>query len=179
MSDFYVGQVMMTAFGFAQKSFALCNGQTLAINQNQALFALLGTSYGGNGTSTFLLPNLQGRALYGAGNSVDGGWQPSPVSTGTIGGTEQVTVLTQNLPVHNHVLSGTNANGATSRSAVNMLLGKAAHSIYGPPAAGPVQLAPATLQTSPPNGGLPHPNMQPFQVINFNIALTGFFPSRS
>jgi microcystin-dependent protein len=127
----------------------------------------------------FLLPNLQGRAFYGAGNSVDGGWQPSPVPTGTIGGTEQVTVTTPNLPVHNHILNGTNATGAPSRSAANMLLGKATHGIYGPPAAGPVQLAQGTLQTSPPNGGLPHPNMQPFQVINFNIALTGIFPSRS
>ena len=73
MSVFFVGQIMMTGFGYAQKNFAFCNGQTLAINQNQALFSLLGTSYGGNGVSTFQLPNLQGRAFYGAGNSADGG----------------------------------------------------------------------------------------------------------
>jgi microcystin-dependent protein len=179
MSDFFLGQIMMTGFGYPQKGFALCNGQTLGISQNNALFALLGTSYGGNGTTNFMLPNLQGRSFYGAGNSVDSGWQPSPLPTGAVGGTETVTVTTTNLPIHNHLLNGTNVPGVTTRTAANMLLGKAAHAMYGPPGAGPVQLAPATLQTAPANGGTAHANVQPLQVINFNIALTGIFPSRN
>jgi microcystin-dependent protein len=176
MSDFFLGQVMMTGFGYAQKGFAFCNGQTIGINQYQALFALLGTSYGGNGTSTFMLPNLQGRSFYGAGNSVDGGWQPPPQPTGTVGGAEQVTVTTPNLPIHNHLIGATATAGGNPRNADNSLLGTAGHNIYGlsNPA---VQLALGTLQSA--GGNAAHANMQPFQVINFNIALTGIFPSRS
>jgi microcystin-dependent protein len=179
MSDFFLGQVMMTGFGYAQKGFALCNGQTMPLNQYQALFALLGTSYGGNGTTNFQLPNLQGRSFYGAGNSADSGWQPSPLQVGTQGGSETVTLGTPHLPIHNHLLNGTNAPGVATRTAANMLLGKASHSIYGSPSAGPVQLAPPTLQLAPASGSLPHANMQPFEVINFNIALVGVFPSRN
>jgi microcystin-dependent protein len=175
MSDFFVGQIMMTGFGYAQKNFAFCNGQTLAISQNQALFSLLGTSYGGNGVSTFQLPNLQGRAFYGAGNSADGGWQPSPLPTGAVGGTETVTVTVPNLPIHTHLMGATTTAGGNPRSVDNTLLGTAGHNIYGPPNG--VQLALGTLQYA--GGGAAHANMQPFQVINFNIALYGIFPSRN
>ena len=177
MTDVFIGQIMMTGFGFAPRTFAQCNGQTLAINQNQALFALIGTSYGGNGSTTFMLPNLQGNSLYGAGASADPSWQPSQEPIGEVGGSETATVTLQNLPMHSHLLNATTTAGAPSRSAVDALIGTAAHPIYGAPAAGSVQLAPTTLQSA--GGGLPHDNMQPFQVINFNIALAGIFPSRN
>jgi microcystin-dependent protein len=176
MSEFYLGQIMMTGFGYPQKGFAQCNGQTLPINQNTALFSLLGTSYGGNGTTTFQLPNLQGRSFYGAGNSADGGWQPSPLPTGAVGGTETVTITVPNLPIHSHLMGATTTAGSNPRSVANTLLAKAGHNIYGPPSPG-VQLALGTLQYA--GGGAAHPNIQPFQVINFNIALTGIFPSRN
>jgi microcystin-dependent protein len=179
VAEFFLGQVMMTGFGYAPKNFVQCNGQTMPINQYQALFALLGTYYGGNGTTNFMLPNLMGRSFYGAGSSVDPAWQPAPQPIGTVGGIETATVTSQNLPIHTHILNATTVAGVATRTAVNVLLGKAGHSIYGLPAAGPVMLAPATLQSAPANGGQAHSNMQPFEVINFNIALYGIFPSRN
>ncbi len=123
-----------------------------------------------------MLPNLQGRALYGAGASVDSSWQPPPQPTGVVGGSENVTLIPSNLPVHNHLVNATTTAGAVGRSAANTLLGVAANAIYGAPT-GAVQLARGTLQ--PAGGGLPHGNMQPYSVINFNIALAGLFPSRN
>lgn len=177
MTDVFVGQIMMTGFGFAQRNFAQCNGQTLAISQNQALFALLGTFYGGNGIQTFQLPDLRGNALYGAGASADASWQPPPQTTGEVGGSETATLTVQNLPIHNHLLNATSTAGTAGRTAVNTLIGTAAHPVYGPPANGPVQLATTTLQNA--GGGANHDNVQPMLVINFNIALAGIFPSRS
>ncbi len=175
MTVVYVGQIMMTGFPYAQKNFALCNGQTLGINQNQALFSLLGVAYGGNGTTNFMLPNLQARTLYGTGASVDSSWQPPPQPTGVVGGSESMTLIPSNLPMHNHLINATTTVGSAGRSANNTLLGTAAHAIYGAPT-GAVPLARDTLQ--PAGGGLPHDNMQPYLVINFNIALSGVFPSR-
>jgi microcystin-dependent protein len=175
VTDVFVGQIMMTGFGFSPRGFAQCNGQTMSITQNQALFALLGTQFGGNGISTFQLPNLQGNAPYGAGPSFDGSWQPAPQPVGAVGGSETVTLTLQNLPIHNHFVNATTTAGTSPRSVINTLLGAAAHPIYGSPNGGPVQLTPGTLQAA--GGGLPHDNIQPFQVINFNIALFGIFPS--
>ena len=176
MTDVFVGQIMMTGFGFAQKNFAQCNGQTMAIMQNQALFSLLGTAYGGDGIRTFMLPNLQGNAFYGAGPSADPSWQPAQLPVGAVGGSETVTLAVPNLPIHNHFVNAVTNTGIASRTAVDALLGTAAHPIYGSPTGASVQLAQATLQ--PAGGGLAHDNIQPFQVINFNIALFGIFPSR-
>jgi microcystin-dependent protein len=176
VTEVYVGQIMMTGFEFAPRNFAQCNGQILSINQNQALFALLGVQYGGNGSTTFQLPNLQGSALYGAGASVDPSWQPTPLPAGAIGGSETVTLTVPNLPIHTHALNATGVAGSPLRTATNALLGKAGHAVYGP-SAGTVPLAPNTL--APAGGGLAHDNMQPFLVINFNIALSGIFPSRN
>lgn len=175
MSEFFVGQIMMTGFNYAQKNFALCNGQTMAVTQNQALFALIGTYYGGNGSTTFMLPNLQGSSCYGAGNSADGAWQPSPLPNGATGGSETASLTVPNLPIHSHLMGATTTAGSSPRTLDNTLLGKAAHNIYGPPSG--VQLALGTLQFA--GGNAPHANMQPFQVINFNIALFGIFPSRN
>jgi microcystin-dependent protein len=177
MADVFVGQIMMTGFPFAPRSFAQCNGQLLAISQNQALFALLGTQYGGNGISTFQLPDLQGNALYGAGASADPAWQPQALVPGEIGGSETSTLSVPNLPMHNHILNAVTTTGTSPRSVVNTVLAIGGHAIYGAPTAGPVQLAPPSLQAV--GGNLNHDNMQPFLVINFNIALSGVFPSRN
>ena len=176
MADVYLGQIMMGGFNFAPRGFAACNGQLLPIAQNQALFALLGTAYGGNGSTTFALPNLQGCTPVGAGASADGAWQPSPYQTGTRAGQEAVTLIPTEMPPHTHAANTVTTPG-TSKNPTNTLFGgSGAESIYG--SAGPqVTLSSQTLALS--GGNQAHPNMQPFSVINFNIALSGIFPSRN
>lgn len=176
MSDYFLGQIMLTGFGFAPKGFALCNGQILPINQNPALFALLGISYGGNGTTTFSLPDLRGRTPVGFGSSVDGGWQPAPYVLGQPVGVESVTLGVSQMPQHTHLLGATTQNGA-DRSPTNTIYGTAAaEALYGPSG---TNVALANGQVLPSGGSQAHPNMQPYEVINYNIALTGVFPSRS
>jgi microcystin-dependent protein len=173
---------MMTGFGFAPRSFALCNGQTLPINQNQALFALLGTQYGGNGSSTFQLPNLQGRTPAGAGASVDPAWQPSPYAVGQPGGTETVVLLSTNLPLHTHAFAASTSAGTSKLPTAGADIFAQAGSttleqIYGPSTGTLVSLYPNTL--TPTGGNGPHANMQPFRVISFSIAMNGVFPARN
>lgn len=178
MSDFYIGQIMMTGFGFAQKGFAFCNGQLLSVQQNAALFSLLGVQYGGNGTTTFQLPNLQGRTPTGAGASVDPAWQPSPYPIGMTAGTEAVTLTDAQLPTHLHLVGATTGTG-DSKTPAGALLGTSNTTnvpVYATDGTGAVPLHPATIGMA--GGSTPHNNMQPFRVINFNIALTGIFPSR-
>jgi len=176
MSDYYLGQIMLTGFGFAPRGFAQCNGQLLPISQNQALFSLLGTYYGGNGSSTFGLPDLQGRTPVGYGNSVDGGWQPSPYTLGQRVGTEAVTLGLAQLPGHMHMLGATTQAG-TERNPHNTIYGSAAsEALYGPNGN---TVALASGQVQPSGNSQPHSNMQPYGTINFNIALTGVYPARS
>jgi microcystin-dependent protein len=168
MSDFFVGQVMLSGYPFAPRGFAMCNGQTLPISQNQALFALIGTQFGGNGVTTFLLPDLRGRTPLGSSSNY-------PV--GTVGGVENVTLTTQTIPQHTHLGNGTPAAG-TERNATNNFYGSvASEALYAPASGTQVILNAATLSNT--GGSQPHPNMQPFSVINFCIALTGIFPSRN
>lgn len=184
MSAFFVGQIMLTGFPFAQKYFAQCNGQLLGISQNQALFSLLGTTYGGDGVNTFALPDLRGRTPVGAGQSVDPGWNPSPYPMGAIAGSENVTIDPTAMPLHTH---GVNASGAAGTAnlpttpsiyATATPSGGGNESIYAPITSGTqVPLLPATVTTV--GGNQPHNNMQPFRVINYNIAMSGVFPSRN
>lgn len=183
MTEVYLGQIMMTGFGFAPKGFAQCNGQLLPINQNTALFSLLGVSYGGNGSTNFQLPNLQGRTPAGYGASVDPSWQPSPYALGETAGSETVTLLSTNLPAHTHGFAATTTAG-TGRIVGNNIdilgqagSGTATESIYGPSTGTLVPLAASTL--TPQGGSAPHENMQPFRVLNFCIAMSGVFPSRN
>lgn len=174
MTEVFLGQIMLTGFQFAPKGFALCNGQLLPITQNQALFSLLGTMYGGNGTTNFALPNMQSRTPVGAGNSADPSWDPTPYQQGEIGGVESVTLLSTQIPPHNHTVNGTTAAGA-ARNPTGGLYGTNSTSIFGP-ANGPL----VPLQGVGPGGGnQPHPNLQPYSVINFVIALVGVYPSRN
>lgn len=176
MSQFFIGQVMMAGFDFAPRFWALCNGQLLPINQNQALFSLLGTQYGGNGTTNFALPDLRSRTPIGYASSVDPSWQPPSVQIGQASGVENVTLLSTNLPSHAHTLAATSNNG-TTRNPNNATYAASGVSLFGPSSGAQVPLNAATV--APSGGNQPHPNLQPYSVINFCIALSGIFPSRN
>ncbi len=176
MSEKFLGQVMMAGFNFAPRYSAFCNGQLLAINQNQALFSLLGTQYGGNGTTNFALPNLQGRSPIGYASSVDPGWQPPQTQIGQAGGSENVTLNVTNLPTHTHSAAGSTVAG-TARLPVNAIYGSSTDPLFGPSNGALVPLNPATVAAV--GGNQPHSNMQPYTTINFCILLSGIFPSRN
>lgn len=176
MSEVFMGQVMPVAFPFAPKGLAQCDGQLLPIAQNQALFSLLGTVYGGNGTTTFALPDLRGRVPVGFGPSVDPNWPVSPYALGERAGGETVTLTTAQLPSHTHQCAGTNAQGDKGNP-TNSLYGTNSAPIYGNAGASEVVLSPGSIARA--GGNQAHPNMQPYAAINFCIALTGIFPSRS
>lgn len=176
MSDYFLGQIMLTGFGFAQRGFAQCNGQIMPISQNQALFSLLGVYYGGNGVSTFGLPDLRGRTPVGAGSSVDPVWQPSPYPIGQPLGVENVALNVNMLPSHVHSINATTTAGK-ERNPTNSVYGAPPNgAIYGNASSGATVLGATQIQAA--GGNQPHPNMQPFRVINFNIALSGVFPTR-
>lgn len=176
MSQYFLGQILLSGFAFAPRGFAQCNGQIMSIAQNQALFSLLGTTYGGNGQVTFALPNMRGRTPVGSNSSADGGWSPAPVWQGEVAGTENVTLLSTQLPAHGHTLFGTTAAG-TTRNPNNAVYASTATALHGPATGPQVPLSPTTV--GPAGGNQPHPNMQPYQTINFCIALSGIFPSRN
>ncbi len=166
MATPYLGEIKLVSFNFAPKGWALCNGQLLPINQNQALFALLGTMYGGNGQTTFALPNLQARTPIHRGNGF---------VQGQVVGTEAVTLASSQMPAHNHIVQATSANATTNTGAPNLAYARAGTAIYGP-LANPTALAPTTVSSV---GGQPHENRQPFLVLNVCIALQGIFPSQN
>lgn len=168
MSEFFVGQVMLSGYSFAPKGFALCNGQVMSIAQNQVLFSLLGTTYGGNGVTTFQLPDLRGRTPVGSSSNY-------PV--GMVAGVENVTLTTQTLPQHTHLGYGSTAAGTTRNSDDKFYGSVASEKLYAPATGTQVVLNPATLSNT--GGNQPHSNMQPFSVLNFCIALNGIYPSRS
>ena len=176
MSEYFLGQIMLTGFPFTPRGFALCDGQFLSVGQNQALFSLLGTHYGGDGVTTFALPNLQSRTPVGSGPSYDSAWQPTPYAIGETGGVESVTLLEQQLPQHIHLAAGTTGNG-TVRNPSNALYGTNSANIYGGSSGTQVTLSSQTV--TPAGNGQPHDNMQPYDVINYCIALSGVFPSSS
>lgn len=172
MSTTYLGQIMLTGFGFAPKGMANCNGMLLPISQQQALFSLLGVAYGGNGTTNFALPDLRGRTPIGAGGN------GSTYNIGQPGGSENVTLLPDQIPAHNHMANYTTATGSARNPALG-LYGQTAdtHAIYANASGAQVSLNPNGLTGG--GGNQPHPNMQPFTVLNFCIAMNGIFPSRS
>lgn len=168
MSEPFLGQLMPVAFGYAPRGFALCAGSLLTIAQNQALFSLLGTTYGGDGRVTFALPDLRGRTPVGFSN---------PVPIGQQGGVENVTLTQDQLPSHVHNFNASTAAGAARNPTNSVFGGSGALDIYGPSTGTQVVLNPATL--GPAGQTLPHANLQPYTVLNFCIALNGIFPSRS
>ena len=175
MSEYFIGQIMLTGFNFAPKNFALCNGQLMPIQQNAALFSLLGTQYGGNGTTNFALPDLRGRVPVNSGVSTGAGYP-----MGEQGGTTSVTLNNANLPQHNHNMQGTTTAGAVKLPTNNLYgdtSGTGTDALYAPATGPQVVLASQSLGLT--GGNQPHNNMQPYQVISFAIALSGIFPSRS
>src|SRR4051794_14665830 len=165
MADPFLSEIKIFSFNFPPKGWALCNGQFLPINQNQALFALLGTTYGGNGQTTFALPNLRGQVPIHMGNGH---------TLGEKAGSTSVTVNIQQLATHIHALNATNDNGATGNP-TNAFLGSV-NSMYGP-ATSLTTMNPASVSSV--GGSQPHNNMMPYLVLNFIIALQGIFPSQN
>ena len=175
--DFYLGEIRLMGFSFAPNGWMYCQGQLLPVLQNQALFSLLGATYGGDGRTTFALPDLRGRAIVGVGQ----GNGLSPIAWGQKGGQEMVGLTTAQIPGHSHTFSGTIKTGDTPLLAAPN---------------GGVRVKSTALQfststpTTPMNagmlggnlgdggGGQPHDNRQPTIVMNYAIAITGIFPSR-
>jgi microcystin-dependent protein len=180
MSEPFLGEIRMVGWNFAANGWALCNGQLMPISQYQALFALLGTTYGGDGITTFALPNLQGRVPIHQGTGVG----LSPYTIGQSSGSENITLLANQMPTHNHLMGVSNLPGTVS-DPTNAILAQGNSGAGRSPvpvsnyvstaAAG--TLAPAAISSS--GGNQPHSNIQPFLCINFIIALNGIFPSRN
>lgn len=172
--DPYMGQIMPAGFATIPKGWAPCNGQLMAISTNQALFSLLGTTYGGDGVRTFGLPNLQGRAVLGS--------NLGSVALGQVGGTESVTLTLDQLPSHNHAFqaSTTQGGGRGGNPAGNVygVNTSAGETIFANAGSNEIPLA-SNKNIVPQGGGRPHNNMQPFLAVNYMIALTGVFPSRN
>jgi len=177
--DQYIGEIRMVGFNFAPLGWALCNGQTLQIAQYQALYAVLGTAFGGNGTTTFNLPDLQGRVPIHQGNGAGLG----PYVIGHNGGMENVMLQSDQMPMHNHLVGVNNQPGGNP-DPTNGILAEGnngarppvlAHNYTAAAATG--TLAPTAIAAS--GGNLPHTNIQPYLTVNFIIALVGIFPSRS
>ena len=165
MSEPFLSEIKLVSFNFPPKGWALCNGQLLPINQNQALFALLGTTYGGNGQTNFALPNLRGRTPIHMGNGH---------TLGEAAGSTSVTINIQQLPTHIHALLANNGN-ATQANPANAFFA-AANNLYQTPQ-NLTTINPATVSSV--GGSQPHNNMMPYLVLNFIIALQGIFPSRN
>jgi microcystin-dependent protein len=173
MSSPFVGQIMTVPYNFAPKGWAFCDGQILPISQNTALFSLLGTFYGGNGTSNFALPNLQDAVPIHVGGSEGPGL--SPYDLGESGGSETVTLTSSEIPSHTHTVAplASDDERTTDRP----------HGAYpsrgGLYASSPDSGSPMGSTVTSSVGGQPHNNLQPYLVLNYVIALLGIFPARS
>jgi microcystin-dependent protein len=166
MAEPFLSEIRIMSFVFAPKGWALCNGQLLPINQNQALFSLLGTTFGGDGRVNFALPNLQGRIPIHVG---------SGHTLGERGGEQAHTLSTAEIPTHTHVAQGVTATGNVAIPAGNLLATSPAKPYDGP--ANLTALNPASVSNV--GGSQAHLNMQPFLVLSFCIALQGIFPSQN
>ena len=180
MADPFVAEIRIFPFNFAPKGWAFCNGQILPISQNTALFSLLGTTYGGNGQSTFALPDMQGNAPMHPGQ----GPGLSLHDLGETGGSEFVTLLESEIPSHAHPVKCVPDPGDTQSPNFDRSLARSNPGFAYVPGPGQpsgvnpnAQMAPQTL--APAGGSLPHNNMQPYLTLNFNIALQGVFPPRT
>ena len=175
MSDPFVGEIRIFAGNFAPTGWAMCNGQLLPISQNTALFSLLGTFYGGDGKSTFALPNLEGSAPIHQGQ----GPGLSDYFLGQTGGENNVTLLTTEIPAHNHQAMGIAGSGQTAPDPTvvwGTLAGRTPPPLYSS-AAPDVTMNPFALGVS--GSSFPHNNLQPALVLNFIIAMQGIYPPRS
>jgi microcystin-dependent protein len=165
MATPFLGEIKIVSFNFPPKGWAFCNGQLLPINQNQALFSILGTTYGGDGRVNFALPNLQGRMPVHVGDGI---------SLGELGGETAHTLNISELPAHSHTPVGSN-NAPSAGDATNNLWSTFANNQYN--SQPNTAMSPACIQ--PAGGSQPHDNMSPYLVLNFVIALQGIFPSQN
>ena len=174
MTEQFVGQIKMFAGNFAPRGYALCEGQLLSVSQNDALFSLIGTIYGGDGRTTFGLPDLRGRIPIHQGT----GPGLSLRRLGEKAGSERVTISNENqLPAHNHALVADSRQATSGTPAADLVLADAEFDIYS---ADPPDTAMASeLIVDPAGGGEAHDNVMPFVCINFIIALVGVYPSRT
>jgi len=178
MADPFIGEIRMFGGNFAPSGWALCNGQLLSISQNSALFSILGTSFGGNGQTTFGLPDLRSRVPIQQGQGVG----LSPYDVGQQGGSEQVTLLQTQMPAHNHMVTATSDSAAADAASGNLLAtpsagrGQTPPQIYGAATGAAVTMGPTMI--APSGGSQPHENIQPYLCVTFIIALQGIYPSR-
>jgi microcystin-dependent protein len=176
MSNPYLAELRIMSFNFAPKGWALCNGQTLSIQQNAALFSLIGTYYGGNGVNTFQLPDLRGRVPIHMGPGF---------TIGQAGGEENHTLITIEMPQHNHLMQVTATTAGAAIPSTNNYLAQGKSSSSGNPAVNlyststtpNTAFAPTAISNN--GSGQPHPNQQPYLALTVCIALVGIFPSRN
>lgn len=171
MSQPYIAEMRIFSFGFAPKGWALCNGQILSINQNQALFSILGTTFGGNGVTTFALPNLQGNVPVYVGQGI---------VLGQAAGSTNVTVTLPQLPQHMHMMAASSAAAGSATPDMNVFatVPAAVGNVYSQnPVNYDAPLNPLAIGLA--GNSQPHNNMQPYLVLNICIALVGIFPSRN
>ena len=173
MGEPYIGEIRMFGGNFAPAGWAFCDGQTMPISENDALFTLIGTTYGGDGQETFNLPNLQSRVPIHAGNA------PSGVTyqLGQMAGTEQETLTVQQIPIHTHTLTGSTSNGTEATPAGNVLATSSSLQPYA-------QVTPSDASFNANSitavgGSQPHENTQPFLCVNFILSLFGVFPTQN
>lgn len=165
----YIGEIQLVSFNFAPKGWALCNGQLLPINQNQALFSILGTTYGGNGQTNFALPNLQGRTGVGFSNVIP---------LGLAAGSSTETLTQAQLPSHTHSVNAL-TDFANSSDPTDRVLGAKGRGGTNPYATATLMQPMSPSSIEPTGGNQAHNNMQPYLVLNYIIALVGVFPSRN
>jgi microcystin-dependent protein len=174
MADPFVAEIRIFPFNFAPKGWAFCDGQLMPLSQNTALFSLLGTTYGGDGKSTFALPDMQGNAPIHAGQ----GKGLSLYDLGQMSGSETVTLLESEIPLHTHTLQAFATPGDLKEPQAGAVLTRSNNgAIYNTTISNFVQMAPQGL--TPAGGSLPHNNMMPYLTLNFCIALQGVFPPRT
>jgi microcystin-dependent protein len=173
MSDQFVAEIRIFPFNFPPTGWAFCNGQLMPISQNTALFSLLGTTYGGDGKSTFALPDMLDNAPMQPGQ----GQGLSLRDLGEESGVESITLLVSEIPLHTHAVRVSTEDGESDTPAANRIMGRSIGGfVYQ---SQPVGLGMMAFQALPPaGGGLPHNNMQPYLTLNFCIALQGIFPQR-
>jgi microcystin-dependent protein len=172
VSEAYIGEIRMFGFDFAPRGWATCAGQIMPIQQNQALFSLLGTTYGGNGQTTFALPDLRGRAPIHVGQ----GPGLSNYQQGEVGGVQTRTLTPAEMPSHTHLVRAANAPSTGVPAANAVLATPTTSQLFRTGAAANVPMAPTVGFAG---GNQAHENMQPFTVLNFSIAIQGIFPSRN
>jgi microcystin-dependent protein len=172
MSEPFLAEIRIVGFNFAPRGWAFCDGQILPINQNQSLYSLLGTTYGGDGRTTFALPDLRGRVPIHVGRSNGGDIH----SLGQKSGEETHTLNANEMPQHTHGVQATDTVGAQTDTPDDNLIASSSQTAYGA-LSSPVAMAPGSVTNT--GGSQAHDNMQPYLALNFCIALQGLFPSRN